>query len=110
MVYGTAVIAAYAVLLGAPFTFEWSLSYVASLLFLALFGSVLAFAAYLTLIQRIGPDRAGYIGVAVPIVALFLSTLFEELRWQPAMVVGVLLCIAGNVLMLRGPERRAAAS
>jgi drug/metabolite transporter (DMT)-like permease len=107
MVYGTIAIAAYAVLSGSPFSFEWSFSYIASLLFLALFGSVLAFAAYLTLIERIGPDRAGYLGVAVPIVALFLSTVFEELVWQPGMVAGVLLCVAGNVLILRGAERRA---
>jgi drug/metabolite transporter (DMT)-like permease len=108
MFYGTVVIAAYALILGFPFSFEWTFAYVSSLLYLALFGSVLAFAAYLTLIERIGPDRAGYIGVAVPIVALFLSTLFEDLRWQPVMAVGVLLCVGGNVLMLRGTGRRAA--
>lgn len=107
MVYGTIVIAAYALLLGAPFTFEWSFSYMSSLLFLALFGSVLAFAAYLTLIKRIGPDRAGYIGVAVPVVALLLSTLFEDLQWQASMVAGILLCVLGNVLILRGAEQRA---
>ena len=107
MLYGTIVIAAYAALSGAPFTFEWSFSYVSSLLFLAVFGSVLAFAAYLTLMERIGPERAGYIGVAVPIVALFLSTLFEDLRWQASMAAGVLLCVVGNVLILRGTERRA---
>ena len=62
------------------FSFDWSISYVLSLIYLALFGSVLAFAFYLTLIKRIGADRAGYIGVAMPIVALLLSTLFEDLQ------------------------------
>ncbi len=110
MVYSTIFIAIYAALSGDEFSFEWSFPYVASLIYLSLFGSVLAFAFYLTLIKRIGADRAGYIGAVVPIVALLLSTLFEDLRWQAPMVVGVLLCVAGNVLILRGSNRRAEAS
>jgi len=55
-------------------------------------------------------DRAGYIGAAVPVVALLLSTLFEDLQWQTPMVIGVMLCIAGNVLILRGSERRVEAA
>jgi len=109
MVYSTIFIAIYAALSGDEFSFEWSFPYVASLIYLALFGSVLAFAFYLTLIKRIGADRAGYIGAVVPIVALLLSTLFEDLRWQAPMVAGVLLCVAGNVLILRGSNRRAEA-
>jgi drug/metabolite transporter (DMT)-like permease len=100
MCYGTLLVAAYAMSSGATFTFEWTISYVLSLIYLALFGSVLAFAFYLTLIKRIGVDRAGYVGVAIPIVALLLSTLFEDLRWDVFMVLGVLFCVAGNVLIL----------
>jgi drug/metabolite transporter (DMT)-like permease len=107
MLYGTAFIAAYAVFSSAAFSFEWSFRYVASLVYLALFGSVFAFAAYLTLLKRIGADRAGYIGAAVPVIAVLLSTAFEGLRWDVSMVVGVLLSVAGNVLILRGAERRA---
>ena len=87
------------------FSFDWSIPYVLSLVYLALFGSVLAFGLYLTLIKRIGVDRAGYIGVAIPIVALLLSTLFEDLRWDVFMVLGVLFCVAGNVLILRDSAR-----
>jgi drug/metabolite transporter (DMT)-like permease len=101
MAYGTMFVAAYAALSGFPFSFEWTPGDVASLIYLALFGSVLAFAAYLTLLKRIGADRAAYIGTAVPVVALLLSTLFEDLRWQMSMMLGVLLCLAGNVLILR---------
>jgi len=75
-----------------------------------LFGSVLAFAAYLTLLKRIGADRAGYIGAAVPVIALLLSTVFEGLRWEASMLLGVLLCVAGNVLILHGGERRTSLS
>jgi drug/metabolite transporter (DMT)-like permease len=106
MMYGAIFIGLYVEVSGYEFTFDWSPAYIVSLLYLAVFGSVLAFGGYLTLLKRIGPQRAGYIGVAVPVVALLLSTLFEDLQWQAPMVLGVLLCIAGNVLILRGTERR----
>jgi len=66
-----------------------------------------AFGAYLTLLGRIGPDRAAYISVVFPVVALALSTLFEGLRWEWLAVLGVGLVIAGNALALTG--RRPAA-
>ena len=110
MLYGSIVIAVYAAASRYEFAFEWSVPYVLSLIYLALFGSVIAFGFYLTLIKRIGVDRAGYVGVAIPIVALLLSTLFEDLEWQPSMVIGVLLSVVGNVLILRGKERHAEAS
>ncbi len=110
MLYGTMFIASYATSSGTEFSFDWSFPYVIALIYLALFGSVLAFGFYLTLIKRIGVDRAGYVGVAIPIVALLLSTLFEDLRWDVFMVLGVLCCVAGNVLILRGSAQRAPAS
>ena len=102
MLYGAGFVALYALLAGEAFRFEWTISYVASLLYLSLFGSVLAFGAYITLMRRIGPDRAGYTAVAIPVVALLLSTLFENLQWQLPTVAGVVLVLAGNALMLRG--------
>lgn len=102
MLYGAVFVAAYALLAGRSFTFEPTAAYVGSLLYLALFGSVLAFGAYLTLVGRIGADRAGYVGAMIPIVAIALSTLFEGLKWHVATFVGVALCLAGNVIVLRG--------
>jgi drug/metabolite transporter (DMT)-like permease len=100
MMYGAIFVAIYAVLAGQQFVFDRSAAYVASLLYLALFGSVIAFVAYLTLLGRIGADRAGYTAVAIPVVALVLSTLFEDLHWDAAMLCGLGLCLAGNVLVL----------
>jgi drug/metabolite transporter (DMT)-like permease len=78
---------------------------VGSLAFLAVFGSILAFGAYLTLVGRIGAGRAGYAMVAIPVVALALSTLMEGLRWHGWLVVGVALCLLGNLLVLpRAPR------
>jgi drug/metabolite transporter (DMT)-like permease len=107
MLYGALLVTLFALLTGERFVFENTMSYTLSLLYLALFGSVLAFGAYLTLLGRIGADRAGYITVAIPIVAVLLSTLFEGFRWQPATVLGITLCVLGNVLVLRKKKPQA---
>ena len=101
MLYGAVFIAVVALASGQRFGFDFSWPYVASLIYLSLFGSAVAFGAYLTLMRRIGADRASYIAVAIPVVALLLSTAFEHLRWQLETFIGVALCLAGNVLMLR---------
>jgi drug/metabolite transporter (DMT)-like permease len=101
MIYGSLFVAAFAAAGGRPFVFDGSVHYLLSLAYLALFGSVLAFGAYLTLIGRIGAERAGYTGAAIPIVALLMSTCFEGLHWHAATILGILLCLAGNFLVLR---------
>lgn len=108
MLYGAAIVTVYCLVLGRPFVFDPGLRYLASLAFLSVFGSVLAFGAYLTLIGRIGAGRAGYTMVATPLVALLLSTVVEGLRWQPSLALGVALCLGGNLLVLRPPSRAAA--
>ncbi len=100
MLYGAAFVALYAAAIGRDFVFDGSLRYVLSLGYLALFGSVLAFGAYLTLVGRIGADRAGYTGAAIPIVALLLSVGFESLQLGTGELLGIGLCIAGNILVL----------
>ncbi len=107
MLYGGILTGVIALLSGDPFSFEWTFSYVASLLYLALFASVIAFGAYLTLLGRIGAHRAGYIVVVFPVVALILSTLFEGLSLRPTVLIGVAFTLLGNVMILRG--NRAAA-
>jgi drug/metabolite transporter (DMT)-like permease len=86
---------------GKALAFQWTGIYVASLAYLALLGSIAAFASYLTLLKRIGAARAGYIGVMVPVVALLLSALFEGFRFHPLTWAGMAISVAGNVLMLR---------
>jgi drug/metabolite transporter (DMT)-like permease len=103
MAYGALAVAAFAWASGQPFAFDFSAPYVAALLYLALFGSVVAFVAYLTLLGRIGADRAGYSGVATPVVAMVLSSWFEQLHWTAWIVGGMGLCLAGNLLVL-GPR------
>jgi drug/metabolite transporter (DMT)-like permease len=103
MGYGGLTSLAVALALGRPFGFDASPGYVLSLLYLTVFGSVLTFGAYLTLLGRIGAARASYIGVMVPIVALVVSSLFEGFAWHPLTVFGIAVSVAGNVLVLRRP-------
>ena len=100
MFYGAVATAIYVLFAGYEFNFEWTPEYVISLLYLSIAGSIIAFGAYLTLIGRIGVQRAGYATVLFPVVALLLSTLFEGLRIDATLVIGTLLVIAGNVFVL----------
>ncbi len=105
MLYGSVTAAFWVAISGGHFRFETSASYVISFIYLMLFGSVIAFMSYLTLMKRIGPGKAGYANVATPIVALGLSTLFEHLVWQPIMIAGVVLCLVGNLFVLHKGRR-----
>lgn len=109
MGYGAAFMALAGVLTGSRFSFNPTLPYTASLIYLAVFGSVLAFGAYLTLIGRLGAARASYAGVLIPLVALVFSTFFEGYTWHPAALLGVLACIAGNLLIQGKPAAKPAA-
>ena len=82
-------------------TFDATFTDIGSLLYLAVFGSVIAFGAYLTLLGRIGAHRAGYATVMFPVVALLLSILFEGLRLDFAILLGTALVLLGNVLVLK---------
>lgn len=113
MFYGAALTGGIAAVQGLPFNFDPSMSYVASLAFLVVFGSVIAFGAYLTLLGRIGAHKAGYAVVMFPLVALVLSAFFEGLVWTTNLVLGAGLVIVGNLLVLwrrRGARREAAAA
>ncbi len=108
MAYGAAIMFVLAMLRGAEISFDVSLSYVGSLLWLAVLGSVLAFGCYLTLLARIGADRAAYAAVMFPIVALIISTVLEDYVWTAPALAGVALILGGNVLAIARPKRRPA--
>lgn len=105
MLYGALLMALYVLVTGQRLTFDWSAPYLWSWLYLTVFGSVLAFGAYLTLMSRIGADRAGYSMIAIPVVALSISTWRENLHWTRGMWLGVGLCLAGNFLVIRRGRR-----
>ena len=102
MVYGVIFLALVVLVRGQSFTVEWTAAYLGSLFWLATMASVLAFSAYLTLLSRIGAARAGYSTVLYPVVALLVSTIFEGYVWTPMAIAGLVLVIAGNLVMLTG--------
>lgn len=102
MFYGAMFTALVALGQGERFAFDTSLAYTSSLLYLAIFGSVIAFGCYLTLLGRIGAHRAGYAVVMFPVVALVLSIIFEGLRISPHILAGVALVLGGNAVILAG--------
>lgn len=101
MLYGALFSFAWTLAGGKAFGFDLSAAYVLSFLYLTIFGSIVAFAAYLTLLKRVGAARSGYIGVMVPIVALVISAAFESFRWHALTWIGIAVSVAGNVVILR---------
>ena len=100
MAYGTVILCVFALLFDARFNYDPSLSYSLSLIYLAVFGSILAFGSYLTLIGRIGADRAAYAAVLFPVIALALSTLFENYTWTLQALLGFAMVLLGNYIVL----------
>ena len=101
MLYGALSAFLMGVLAGKAPTFEATPAYILSLVYLSVLGSVIAFASYLTLLKRVGAARSGYIGVMVPVVALFISATLEGFRFHALTWAGIAISVAGNVLMLR---------
>ena len=112
MAYGALIMAVYALVSGVPFNYDPTLEYSLSLLYLAVFGSIIAFGSYLTLVGRIGADKGAYAAVLFPVIALGLSTLFEDYQWTLRALFGFVLVLLGNYVVLsrgktankKGPE------
>ena len=101
MLYGACYLALFSFISNHEFIIEPTAKYVLGLVWLALVSSVMTFAAYLSLIGRIGPSRAGYATVIFPVFALLISTVFESYTWSSLAFIGLGLVILGNVIMLR---------
>jgi len=100
MLYGSLIIVTYVGFSDISFSFSTSYSYVISLIYLSLVASVIGFGVYLKLVGNIGADKASYVNIFTPTIALFLSTLFENYQWSWTGLVGVALIIIGNIIVL----------
>jgi drug/metabolite transporter (DMT)-like permease len=92
---GAIIIAILALILSGTPVIDGSPAYWAGLLYLALAGSVLTFSLYYPVVRRIGPGKAAYSSVIVPIIAMGLSTWFEDYSWTPLAIAGALLALGG---------------
>jgi len=108
MVYGAGVSALTGLLMGVAWTVDLRPTYLLSLLYLSIFGTIVAFLCYMTLIKREGPGPASYVNVVTPVVALLLSTLFEGYQWTAAALAGTALVFVGNFLAMRRAQEKPA--
>ena len=100
MLYGSLILVFYIAVSDVSFSFNTSYSYIISLVYLALIASVIGFGVYLKLVGNIGADKASYLNIFTPTIALLLSTLFENYEWSWVGLIGVLLIIIGNIIVL----------
>lgn len=101
MLIGALVDGAFAWATVGPPVIDPRPGYMAGTLYLALAGSVVTFPLYFRLIQKIGPGRAAYSSVLIPIIAMLLSTLFEGYRWSLLAAAGAALALVGMVIAMR---------
>ena len=107
--YGALFNAIIVLMRGDAWQFDPSLPYVGSLIYLTVFASVITFAFYLTLVGRIGAHKAGYGMIMFPIVALIMSSLFEGLRLESHIILGLALAVGGNAFILGVEDMRSRA-
>ncbi|WP_434002315.1 DMT family transporter [Endozoicomonas sp.] len=100
MFYGGVEMGLLAMFRGIPPTFDFSPGYLVSLVYLVIFGSVVAMTSYLALIQRMGSDRTAYVDIIYPIIALLISTVLEGYEWTIVSVLGVVVILLGNLLAM----------
>jgi len=105
MFYGSIFMTILLLAQGKSFTFSYTLPYISSLIYLSIFGSIIAFASYLTLLNNIGAHKASYASVMFPAVAVVISTIVEGFSWDLYTMIGLLVIVAGNIVVLTKPMK-----
>jgi drug/metabolite transporter (DMT)-like permease len=103
MLYGSALMFILALVQGQTFNFSYTIEYISSLLYLSIFGSVIAFGCYLTLLARIGAHKASYATIMFPAIAVVISSFVEGFIWDTFTFVGLTMMLAGNLVVLAKP-------
>ncbi|KUR72371.1 multidrug transporter [Novosphingobium fuchskuhlense] len=101
MLIGATVDGTIAWVISGPPRFDWTLPYAGGVAYLAIVGTVVTFPMYNGLLRALGPGRAAYNGVLVPVVAMLISTVFEGYRWSLLAGSGAALAMIGLVVALR---------
>ena len=104
MAYGTGLLATYGLATGVEFRIDPTFTYVGSLLYLSIFGSVIAFGLYFTIARTIGYAMASYISALTPPIAMLVSVLFEGAHFGWTALAGLLLVLSGQALLIRAPK------
>jgi len=100
MLYGAIFTSIAVVGQGKQFTFSFEPAYLSSLIYLSLFGSVIAFGCYLSLMTRIGAHKTSYANIIFPAIAVLISTVVEDFAWSEYTVIGLSFVLLGNIVVL----------
>lgn len=100
MLYGSLFTLIFCLFKGVSFSVQITPEFLISFAYLSIFGTVIAFWSYLKLIENIGPSKAAFTSIASPVIALAVSTVFEDLTWTMWLLIGAVFCIMGNVVAL----------
>ena len=101
MTYGALTLLVVVLLFDRPMILPVSFSFLSSLIFLSIICSIVAFWSYLTLLGRVGADKAAYAMIVFPIWALMISWLFEGFIWTPVKLLGVGVILIGNLFIIK---------
>jgi drug/metabolite transporter (DMT)-like permease len=101
MLWGAVANALWSFVNHGPPVIEMRAGYISGVLYLALIGSVVTFPLYFDLIRKIGPGKAAYTSVLIPVVAMLLSTLFEGYDWTALAASGAVLATLGLIVAMR---------
>jgi len=104
MLYGAIFTAIVVIVQGKQFNFSFEPAYISSLIYLSIFGSVIAFGSYLTLMTRIGAHKTSYANIIFPAVAVLISTVVEGFVWSEYTVIGLSFVLLGNLVVLAKPS------
>ena len=105
MAYGAGLLVLFALATGTPFRFDPRPAYTLSLVYLSVFGSVVAFLVYFALARRRSYTFASYVSALTPPLALLMSAAFEHVRFGFGALGGVVLVLAGQALLIRSPKK-----
>ena len=100
MLYGSLMSLIYCLLMQKSFNLKIDLAFSLSFIYLTLFGTVISFAAYLKLIDLVGPSKAAFTSVISPVIAVVVSSFFENMQLNLYFMIGILFCLTGNVVAL----------
>lgn len=106
MVYGAVILGVWCLIQGVEWVVPTTATFWGATVFLAVPGSIVAFYCYITVIQTLGADKAGYATVLFPVVALSVSTWLEGFEWTITAMLGAVLAILGNYVLFRRPGRK----
>ncbi|CAN5334605.1 EamA family transporter [soil metagenome] len=98
MTYGAIGLFATSLFLEDAAAAEWSAAAIGSVLYLAIFGSVVAFVVYYTLLRQVAVTTLNLMSYVFPIVAVILGYLILGERLGPFALAGAALILIGIAL------------